>query len=253
MRYEMVPLSERLRYMQWCRLALVAVVALTQWVSPETTHVTLGSAGLVLAGYLGLSGICEAVWRNMRRRGLLLFGGMLLVDGVFLAWTAYATGGTLSPLRYLVLVHLIVVTLLASYRTGLKLALWHTLLLFVTFHAEEAGLIEAVDVAQEGLPGSDYQRLLSFAVAFWLVGLATAAFSAVNERELRRRRVDLEELAQMASALEKVHKPKAVGEVLVETVADAFGFERIVVVGEPKGDPSLLAQRGTDPAVRLEP
>ncbi len=253
MRYEMVPLSERLRYMQWFRVAVVVVVAATCLASPETNQVGSGELAAALTGYLAISGLGQAAWRHMQRRGLLLFGAMLLVDGVFLAWTAYATGGTLSPLRYLVFVHLIVVTLLASYRTGLKLALWHTLLLFVVFHAEEAKLIEAVDIAYQGLPGSDYQRLMSFAVAFWLVALSTAAFSSINERELRRRRVDLEALAKMAGSLETVHKPKDVGEVLVSTVSDTFGFERIVVVGEPKGDPSLLAHRGAPPGVTLEP
>jgi two-component system cell cycle response regulator len=253
MRYEMVPLSERLRYMQWFRLGLVAIVAFTRWLSPETTRVSLESGAIVLSSYLAVSGLCEVSWRFLRRRGLLLFGAMLLADGIFLAWTAYATGGTLSPLRYLVLVHLIMVTLLASYRTGLKLALWHTLLLFVVFHAEEAGLIKAVDLAYENLPGTDYQRLINFAIAFWLVGITTAAFSAVNERELRRRRVDLEALAHMASALEKVAKPDEVGEVLVRSMADTFGFERVVALGEPRGEPKLLAHHGTSQVEWLEP
>ena len=43
----------------------------------------------------------------------------------------YATGGTQSPIRFLVFLDLVAVSLLASYRTGLKIALWHSLLLFV--------------------------------------------------------------------------------------------------------------------------
>ena len=58
----------------------------------------------------------------------------------------YATGGTQSPLRFLIYLHLVAVSLLASYRTGLKIALWDSLLLFVVIYAQAAGLLPPVDV-----------------------------------------------------------------------------------------------------------
>ena len=71
---------------------------------------------------------------------------MLLVDGVYLTAAMYATGGVSSPMRFLAYLHLVAVTLLASYRTGLKLALWQSLLLMVVLYAQAAGLLPPVDV-----------------------------------------------------------------------------------------------------------
>lgn len=90
-------------------------------------------------------------------------------------------------------------------------------------------------------------------VAFWLVALSTAAFSSVNERELRRRRGDLEALAQVATSFEKVHKPNAVATVLADGMAERFDFERLVVLGEPKGEPTLLGHKGAKAGATVEP
>ena len=49
---------------------------------------------------------------------------------------------------------------------------------------------------------------------FWVVVIVTAAFSAVNERELRRRRYDLEALANFSLRLESVSKGSDVAEIL---------------------------------------
>jgi len=253
MQHDMVPLGERLRYMQLFRLTTVALLLVGRLVSPEIAQAPLGAVLVATGAYAAAFSLSEALWRSGGRRNLPLFGVMLLVDGVFLAYMGYATGGTLSPLRYLILVHLIVVTLLASYRTGLKMALWHSVLLFVVFHAQEAEFLEPVDRAYRNLPGTDYQRLSTYVAAFWLVALCTAAFSSINERELRRRRVDLEALAQIANALEKVHKPNAVAEVLADGLVETFGFERLVVLGEPKGEPTLLGHRGAESNVTVEP
>lgn len=253
MQNDMVPLGERLRYLQLFRLVAVALLLVARLVSPEIGGVPLGNAMLATGAYVLAFSASECLWRYRGRRNLPLFGAMLLVDGVFLAYMGHATGGALSPVRYLVIVHLIVVTLLASYRTGLKLALWHSVLLFVVFHAQEAGYLEPVDRAYADLPGSDYQRLSTYVAAFWLVALSTAAFSAVNERELRRRRGDLEALARMTNALEKVHKPKDVASVLVDGLAERFDFRRLMVLGEPKGEPTLLGHRGAEPDVVVEP
>ena len=59
-----------------------------------------------------------------------LLTAMLLVDGVYLAFVANATGGQTSILRSLITLHLVAVILLVSYRTGLKVAAWHLILLF---------------------------------------------------------------------------------------------------------------------------
>ena len=73
--------------------------------------------------------------------------------------------------------------------------------------------------------------------------------AAVNERELRRRRYELEQLAQMGRALEEAHDPLAVGDVLLDALADTFKFRRMAlfeVVGDP---PRLLTCRNLLDAV----
>jgi len=253
MQYDMVPLGERLRYMQLFRLTTVALLLVGRLIFPEIGQAPFGAVLVATGAYTLTFVLTEALWRFGGQRNLPLFGAMLLIDGVFFAYMGYATGGTLSPVRYLILVHLIVVTLLASYRTGLKMALWHSVLLFVVFHAQEAEFIKPVERAYQSLPGTDYQRLSIYVTAFWLVALSTAAFSSINERELRRRRVDLEALAQIANALEKVHKPHAVASVLADGLADTFDFQRLVVLGEPKGEPTLLGNRGAESDATVEP
>ena len=45
--------------------------------------------------------------------------------------------------------------------------------------------------------------MVSYVVIYWIVAVATATFAAVNERELRRRRYDVEALRRFALALEE--------------------------------------------------
>ena len=80
----------------------------------------------------------------------------------------YATGGTQSPLRFLVFLHLVAVSLLASYRTGLKVALWHSLLLFVVLYAQAAQLVPPVDVLPgRGIDFSKRHGLKLNVTSFW--------------------------------------------------------------------------------------
>ena len=100
-----------------------------------------------IGGYSALTLLGYALWRFVRRQAVTLFGALLIIDGVFLAWIAQATGGSASPLRYLILLHLVVVALLASYRTGLKLAMWHSLLLWVGYQAQKSGVMRLSEAA----------------------------------------------------------------------------------------------------------
>ena len=189
---EMVSLSERLSLMFLVRVAIVAV-ALTSALFGVEVH---GGGMIVLAilsaGYITLSVVSEGLRRVSGGRGLVIIGIMLLVDGVCLAWITYATGGAHSPLRFLLYSHLIAVTLLASFRTGLKIALWHSLLVFVFFYSQLAGFITPVEVTEgtTAIAQSPFHRtsVLNL-MAFWFIAIATAGFSALNEKNLRRPRI----------------------------------------------------------------
>src|SRR4051812_10630199 len=89
---EVVPLAERMRYMLGFRLVLVPVVALVTWLSSEDLEATATAIALVTVAYISASVVGHVIWRAARRGGLAVFTLMLLTDGVYLAWTSYATG-----------------------------------------------------------------------------------------------------------------------------------------------------------------
>jgi diguanylate cyclase (GGDEF)-like protein len=241
---DLVPIADRMRYMQVFRLLLALAVGLVALIAGDSLEATPIALVIGTAAYLAMSGITHLAWRVSRRGGLALFSVMLMVDGVYLAWTSYATGGAVSPLRFVIALHLVTVALLASYRTGMKLALWHSLLLLVLYYAQEAQLLAPVD-ERAGAVGSPFEMLIAYSLIFWFVAIATASFSAVNERELRRRRVDLEALAALATRLEDVEHSVTVADTLLEGIVDAFEFERAVLFGAPtEADLILLAHHG---------
>jgi diguanylate cyclase (GGDEF)-like protein len=243
---DVVSLDERLRYLRVLRAILAGATVLNAALLAGGLRVPFGVIGAFALAYLVICLIAEAVWRLMKRRGLWLFGSLLMLDGIYLAWAWYLTGGSTGPIRYLVLVHLGAVTLLASYRTGVKLALWHSLLQLCAFYLERANVLgkPLTDVTGE------WYRTIAFITALWVLTLTIATLAAVNERELRRRRYELEQLAQMGRGLEDAEDPLGVGDVLLDTLADTFGFERMALFEVVDGvSPRLLTCRNLLDAV----
>jgi two-component system cell cycle response regulator len=243
---EMVSLAERMNHLQALRVGFALVVLLSTLLATKVVGASLSDVFFVTAGYIVLEAGIETFRRGSKGRALSLINAGLLLDGIYLAWAMYATGGTQSPLRFLVYLHLVAVSLLAAYRTGIKMALWHSLLFFVVFYAQAAGIITSTETAGGLTPDSpSFTRVSVFNVmAMWLIAIGTAAFSSLNERELRRRRGDLEDLAKMAADLEDAHDPNEVAQKFLDAVGDSFGFKRGVVLA-PKGDSmELLAYRG---------
>src|SRR5437879_12785739 len=105
--YEVVPLQERVRYVRAVRIAIAVSTAFFGALLRHSGPVDFGFVSAGAALYLTVSLGTEAVWRFRTTGGSPLFGAMLILDSVFLAWAAYATGGSLSPVRYLILLHLV--------------------------------------------------------------------------------------------------------------------------------------------------
>ena len=253
---EMVSLSERLSLMLIVRVAMVIVAATAGSFGVEMEQGAASSLMMVSAVYVGISILCECLRRVGGGRGLVVIGLMLLVDGVYLGWVTYATGGAHSPLRFLLFAHLVTVTLLASYRTGLKIALWHSLLVVVAFYAQLAGFLVPVEVTPgtTEIQQSPFHRMSVYnLIAFWVVAVATAAYSAYNERDLRRRGFDLEALATMATEMDEVTDSVGAAKRLVKVAADTFSFKRAAVLVLVDGELTLAADRrcGRKPASGL--
>src|SRR5439155_4915602 len=172
------------------------------------------------------------------RLALPLMQGALLLDGIYLAAVVAFTGETTSPLLFLVFVHVVAVTLLCSYRTGLKIALWHTTLFLLVVGSIDAGIIEGSPTLAGGSgPGSP-----ALAIAgLWLVALGTATAAAASERQLRRQKVDLGSLSTMVARLETSSGAEEIPGILLEELCATFGFERGVVLASPEGDLRVLA------------
>lgn len=248
---EMVSLAERMGYLQGLRAGFAGVVLAAALLFPGFVGASLRDVAVVSFGYFVLTALIEAVRRMGGGRHLYVVAGMLLADGIYLAWIMYLTGFVQSPLRFMLYLHLIAVTLLASYRTGLKIALWHSLLFFVVFHSQLAGLLDPRGPSAQmlGVDGLvEYRPSIFNVMAFWVVALGTSVFSFLNERELRRRKNDLEALNEMGVEFESVADPQKVAESCLTRVCNALGFRRGLVVAGPPGALSVLAVKGADGA-----
>jgi diguanylate cyclase (GGDEF)-like protein len=241
-RADYTALNERLKYLLGLRLAIGALVVSWATLRPEVLGATFADLASVTVGYLGLSALVEIARRHIALRSHALLSAILLADGLYLAYAMYATGGTQSPIRFLIYLHLVAVSLLASYRTGLKIALWHSLMLLVVLYAQAAQLVPAIEVE----PGREieFDRMPVLNVtSFWLFALATSVFSAMNERELRQRRADLQSMVDIGARLDDVGDPVRQSRIVLDGLAERFGFERGVVLGASDDKVVVLAAR----------
>ena len=249
-RSEFASLAERVNWLNVLRAATAVAVVGVAAAAPEIRTETLSTIAAVTGGYLVVSLAPSALIRSRRRLALVVIGATLLVDGAYLAWVTYSTGGILSPLRFLALAHIAAVTLAGSYRTGFKVAAWHSLLLFVTSYAQSSGKIEIRETAVAALPGGEHFWSLAMLVAGanLAVALATAAFSSINERELRAQKIDLDELSSMVRRIDASGDATVISRVLLEDLSRVFGFTRGAVFGSSSGELTLLASREANEA-----
>ena len=232
---ELLSLTERSRYLSGLRVGLAGVVISTTFVSDDVSGAEI-SVAVVL--YLALSALTAViVGRGGRAAGATL-NGSLLVDGIFLAIVIARTGGSAEALLLLPGVHIVGVTLLLSYRTGLKIALWHTLLFLLAVEAARVGFLH-------GPVGAALGRGAGLVVAsLWALALGTAFFSAVSERELRRQKHDLFRLSVMVAELDTDPDVATIAKTFLGELCSTFGFSRGVILASPRGDLEVLAWIG---------
>ena len=248
-----VPVSERFRITQALRIAAVGLILLCHLLAPDTLQPDRNNLLPWTLGYLVVIGAVEGLARLIPRHTLVVFSGMLMLDGVWLAWATYLTGSTASPLRYAMLLHLGAVCLIASYRTGIKLAVWHTLLLFTIRNMIAGNVLTDTSPTNLSGYGSADHRLAIFVVVLWLVAISTSTLSAINERELRRRRGDLEALTSLAEQIERTDDSSSVARTLLDAAVTTYGFPRGVVLASAEGHLPVLASYGLDEDVARRP
>jgi diguanylate cyclase (GGDEF)-like protein len=242
-RHDYAPLTDRMNALSGLRVVMTVFVLIWAWVRPDVSAVPLTTLAALSIGCVAASLLLEMIRRRSGRRALWVITGLLLVDSVYLIGAMYLTGGMGSPIRFLVYLHLVAVSLLASYRTGLKLAFWDSLLLLVVLYAQAAQLVPAVDV----VPGQaiEFEQMpIANLISFWLFALATSVFSAMNERELRQRRADLQALVDVGARLDDVPDPVRQSTIVLDGLIERFGFKRGLVLGNVDDRMVVLASTG---------
>lgn len=238
----------RFRIMQAIRAAAVLLVLVCSLLARPALAPhpdALVPLTLALTGAAVLAGLAVAVCVE---RALLVLRTMLVVDALWLALAAHVSGGSSSPVLYVVLLHLAAVTLLASYRTGVALALLESGLLLGLHGAVTAGWLERTSPA-----GPAGARLGVFLVVLWLVAGTSSALSVINERELRRRRLDLDALTALTQRVERSADPATVAQTLLEAVVSTYGLRRGVVLASQDGSLPVLASYGLADEVARDP
>ncbi len=222
----LVPLRDRFTSVSALRGLLVLLPVLAWQLVPSIrsvpTREALLSVGAYTALFVASLGLL-ATGRGAVRRALQIGG---LVDGVWLIWAFHLEGGMRGIVPYLFVLQVAGTTLLSSFRSGAKVALWDTLLLYA-----------AAAAASERLLGAgrypDTATVLPFLAVLVAAALLVAAFAAVNERELRRRRNDVEVLHHLAARLERAIDLTTVADDLCRLACDELDAERAVLVVAP--------------------
>src|SRR4051794_7871285 len=153
---EMVPLADRLRWLLVVRIGVVALPLVAWFVTGDRgdrSPAVLAVPGLLLV-LIGLL----LQWRSRRGRrwAVAALTVPITLDAVYLGWALYLTGGLTGPVVYVIALHVLAVTLVGSFRTGLKMAFWHSLVVMSLLQAvtsdvlPQAGAGTGVDQAPHG-------------------------------------------------------------------------------------------------------
>ena len=225
---DLASLEERLGLLLLVRVGILAFTVLSALFAVHQVGFGITDVGPVSAGYLAV--IVGADWyrRKGRTGRMALQRAVLPIDAVYLAIVTTPSGGPRSQLVVLFGVQLIAVTLLVSERAGLRMALWDSFLFLVIPTLSLSGWIgRLLGVRFVAAPPAAETTLAI--MGFWAVALCTAFFSRVSERELRRSRTELVELAQLAGEIEVMAREDEIFSALLRSLMKAFGFRRAAV------------------------
>jgi two-component system cell cycle response regulator len=246
-------LAERFGALLVVRVGIAVTVVVVATFAQSVIGIGFHVVAPVTGAYLVFAVLAEVARRRAKWRVDIL-SVMQLVDVSYIALIMAPTGGPRSQLVFLFYIHLIAVTLLGNHRTGVQMALVDSLVfvLLYTFALNDqiSRLLTPTGVRIQPPTSAVVLSIL----AFWLVAACTSFYSWVNERELRRSKIELEGLAQMSAALERTTCPEEIMQVLLARSVEAFGFPRgAVLLGLPDGTTAMsILPGGQDQVVVAE-
>ena len=231
-------LAERFGALVVVRLGLAATVLIAAAASRKL-GISVDIAAPLTGCYLLVALALDSIRWATGGRAVGLYQAVLLLDSLYIATVVAVTGGPRSALLFLFYVHLVAVTLLGSHRTGLRVALWDSLLFALIYgFSLNTPVADWLGTPARSQPPAG--EVVLAAAAFWVIAGSTAFFSQVNERELRRSREELRALAEMGAALERSRQPEEIMMVLLASTTRAFGFRRgTVLINGPEGMTTL--------------
>jgi two-component system cell cycle response regulator len=241
---DVVPLSYRVTTLSLVRTLVCVALLVAGFVDGR-----LDSAADLLwpLGYLLVAGLASAAILLIRHRATAV-GGLGLVlcfDGVALQLVQYRMG-ELMPVGLAIGIFLAAGCLLASFRTGLKLVIWQTLLFGIEDEGIRSGLFNAP-------PGRQADHVVAELILLWALVLVVCVAASVSERELRRRRYDAETVQALASALHRDDEPRLVIKRVIRSVVEDLDAGRVLVCARHDGRLRLLAEHGVAPLAATHP
>jgi diguanylate cyclase (GGDEF)-like protein len=209
-----------------------AAVALVSGLHAAGEEITL------LVGFLAVHALLAVLVVTIRHRSTALsaFGVVVMLDGVGVQYAEHRLGPRLG-VDLLLATFLASVCLVASYRTGVKLAVWQSLLIVLDDRAVQNGLLPPP-------ADTDPQRILAELALLWLLVVVICIAAAINERELRRRRYDAEAMQDFSSQLHLDDGSDAVLRRLCGFLVDELDAGRLVVCGLRDGRLTVLQAHG---------
>ncbi len=219
---EVLPLSRRVALVMAWR-SLLATTAVGLLLPADAARAR--QVALVAASHLAVTGGFSLLAPRVRRGiAIRLFGVGMLLDAVFLQYL-HEMLDQVPAIDLAVAANLVLVCLVASFRTGLKIGLWQSLLLLLVARAEQARFLTPMAPVHVGTE----HALVAEISLLWLVLITTAVSAAANERELRRRRYDAQLLAGFASGLYATDHPVEVLSRLLQVTVQDLGARRALV------------------------
>lgn len=224
--------GERLARVQGLRTVLMIAAVLICLTAMGQQATLRPPMQIATFGYLGILIATVLVWRATGRHRYALHSALLGTDGIFLVLAVALSGGMSSPVRYLLVLDVVAMTLLVSYRSGIRLTIWICLLLQVAYRVADTNPPAWWRFDTDTAAGHE---LLAFSAALAAIALLIASAAAFNERALRVSRRDLELLTELSHGLESVVKPELVAQQLCSALLDGYHIRRSIVA-QVEGD-----------------
>ena len=248
---DLVPVTERLRNLQVWRTAVLPLGVAAVVLVPSLSLTSVAPTVIAVLAFVMVGGVLTWLSQRERRLPRTLSRVLPLGDALAVVALSLGVGGPTSPVRYLLVLQAVEITLLASFRTGLKLVAWQSLVVSSLYVIGPAVWPHLATVHLSAKGRTELQILVACA---WIAAIMTAWLAAANERELRRRRYDLEQLARYHHALEASEDLTAAAAAFATMAHDELDTGRILVAVSDGADGlTVLATTGVEnPPVRLD-